>query len=146
LGSRTLDGAIVDVIEPVWLRPEFIRRIHDHYLVLFGGLRGVRDADGVDACAARALWKFKFSHASLAECAAAYAYAFATGHPFRDGNKRTAFFSAVAFVLMNDCAFDLESDEAGRDTILEVAAARMTEDALAAWFGARISPRPRRAR
>ena len=81
--------------------------------------------------------------ATLAECAAAYAFAFATSHAFHDGNKRAAYFTAVSFLDVNGCDLVVESDEVARDVIIAVATREMSEEALAAWISARLKPRRR---
>ena len=43
----------------------------------------------------------EFFHAFPFEMAAAYAYHIAQNHPFVDGNKRTAFSSALTFLEFN---------------------------------------------
>ncbi len=124
------------------MRPEFILRIHDLYLGRYGGFPGIRDQGVLHASAWRARWKWRYEGATIAECAAAYAYAFATAHAFHDGNKRTAFYAAVAFLVLNGYELVLETDGAGRDAILDVAMRRWDEAALARWFEKRVRQRP----
>jgi len=81
------------------------------------------------------------AHCSLAECAAAYTFAFATAHAFHDGNKRTAFYVAIAFLAANDLELEEANAEACRDLILDAATRRIAEDDLTRWFEARIRPR-----
>ena len=115
--------------------------IHDLYLGLFGGFPGVRDENVFEACVARAQWKWRLGGAGIAECAAAYAYTFATAHAFNDGNKRTSFYSAVAFLLLNGYELEERDAEEARDVIVAVAMRRLDEVALATWFRDRIVER-----
>ena len=91
----------------------------------------------------RARWRFSIAGATPAQCAAAYAFALATSHAFHDGNKRTAYVAAVAFLDLN--GFDLVVEEAmeARDLMIGVAMRKTSEDDLAAWFATRMRSRRR---
>ena len=71
-------------------------------------------------------------YASLAELAAVYAHGLAKNHPFLDGNKRTAFIVAVAFLRVNGHPLTLGSEWAGH--IERLAAGELTREELAALF------------
>lgn len=60
---------------------------------------------------------------SLYELAALQAAAITEGHPFQDGNKRTALLSAVAFLDLNGLDLDLRNEDEIYDLITEIAAA-----------------------
>jgi len=88
-------------------------------------------------------WAHYKSVRSLYELAALYAAAIAEGHPFQDGNKRTAILSAVAFLDLNGLDLDLSNEDEIQDLITEIAAAeeRVSESResdlfqkLAAWI------------
>jgi death-on-curing protein len=59
---------------------------------------------------------------SLYELAALYAAAIAEGHPFQDGNKRTAVLSAVVFLDLNGLDLDLSNEDEIYDLITDIAA------------------------
>jgi death-on-curing protein len=120
-----------------------IREIHDRYLGEFGGFPGIRDAGALESAAWRARWRFSMTGGTLAECAAAYAFAFATSHAFHDGNKRTAFFVADAFLEWNGQEIEIENDDVARDVMIAVAIRSMPEEELATWFATRMRPRSR---
>ena len=60
---------------------------------------------------------------SLYELAALYAAAITEGHPFQDGNKRTALLSAVVFLDLNSLDLNLSNEDEIYDLITEIAAA-----------------------
>jgi death-on-curing protein len=66
---------------------------------------------------------------------ASYAFGLAKNHPFIDGNKRTAFLVAVAFLEINGKRFVASEADAAVRT-LALAAGEMTEAAFAAWIEA----------
>ena len=76
--------------------------------------------------------------ADLAELAAAYGHGLATGHPFRDGNKRIAFVTMAVFLELNGVEF--EADEAEVVTVmLGLAAGETTDEQLASWVRTRTA-------
>ena len=77
--------------------------------------------------------------AALFTLAAAYCFGLVKGHPFHDGNKRTAYLVALIFFELNgyECApgqIDIIN------TILAAADGSLGEDGLAEWF--RLNSRP----
>jgi death on curing protein len=120
--------------EPRWITYAQIVRIHDEQLAIFGGPAGLRDAGLLQSAIDRPRNKFSYGETSLAALAAAYAFGLAKNHPFVDGNKRTAFASVVVFLAKNDVDVDFPQPEAVQ-TILELAAGKLTEAELAAWIG-----------
>ena len=64
--------------------------------------------------------------------AAAYGFGIVTGHPYRDGNKRSGFLAMAIFLGLNGREIDTaEADVVA--TILAVADNRCSEEELAAW-------------
>lgn len=104
-----------------------------------GGLPGVRDENGLEAALARA--KQKWHHdpdADLATLAAAYAFGLAKAHGFNDGNKRTAFLTAMIFLGLN--GKDLDATEAEVvQAMVALAAGSLSEPQLATWVRERLT-------
>ena len=67
------------------------------------------------------------------DLAAAYAIAVAQGHCFNDGNKRTAFRTMNAALVLNGIATEWDTKEVSR-IIIRVAQGLMDEGALAEWL------------
>ncbi|WP_052361898.1 type II toxin-antitoxin system death-on-curing family toxin [Geminisphaera colitermitum] len=54
---------------------------------------------------------FAYDKPTIFEVAAAYAYGIAKNHPFLDGNKRTAFITAIVFLEANGHPFTATTDD-----------------------------------
>lgn len=76
---------------------------------------------------------------SVEELAAAYAFGIAKAHAFVDGNKRTAFVTAVTFLRLNGLAF--RPDPARGVRMMEgLAAGETGEKDLADWIAQGTRP------
>ena len=120
--------------EPRWVPRLVVEAIHFDLTREHGGLPGLRDEDLLEASLARPRHQWAYRRkVDLPTLAAAYAFGLARNHPFRDGNKRVAFVTAVVFLELNGREF--EADEADVvTTMLDLAAGKKTEAALARWF------------
>lgn len=119
--------------EPRWLSRAAVDIMHQQQLDEHGGSFGIRDVNALESALARARNRFLYETADVATLAACYAYGIATSHPYADGNKRTAFVAAAAFLYVN--RIDLVRTEAEVvETFLLLAAGGLTEDQLADWF------------
>ena len=92
----------------------------------------------VDSALARPVNLAAYGDPDAASLAAAYAYGISMNHGFVDGNKRTAWVTARLFLADNGSRIAFDSADAIR-TMEGVAAGRIDEDELAAWFRARVS-------
>ena len=78
-----------------------------------------------------------YLHESLAAMAAAYLYHLVTGHPFQDGNKRTAVYAALVFLDINGCL--LRGDVAELKAVVELCAeGRMPKPEVIRFFEERV--------
>ncbi|MDE3156096.1 MAG: type II toxin-antitoxin system death-on-curing family toxin [Acidobacteriota bacterium] len=120
--------------EPVWLTRLVVDAIHHDQLREHGGLTGTRDETALESALARPQQKWHYADdADIPLLAAAYAFGLARNHPYRDGNKRTAFLALVTFLELN--GFDFDATDA--DVVAEfqmLAAGAESEEALAAWI------------
>ena len=111
--------------------------IHDRELAEHGGMDGLRDPGMVETALARPAHLARYGNPDAADLAAAYAYAITNNDGFLDGNKRTAWVTAR--VLLADNGRCLEFDPADAIRTMEgVAAGRIGEAELAAWFRSRV--------
>lgn len=123
---------------PRWVPRLVLDTAHTEQLREHGGLLGIRDENALEAALARPQQKWHYDpDADFASLAAAYAYGIARAHPYNDGNKRTAFLSAVIFLGINDKEFDATEVEVV-ETMLALADGSLSEDALAKWIRDRI--------
>lgn len=123
--------------EPSWLSRESIFAIHSTSVARFGGGDGLRDEAALEASLNRPLQHFSYKKPapSVFELAAAYCSGIVQSHPFIDGNKRTGFIAAYAFLKIN--GYQLEADEADAALrILALADSRLSDEELAAWLEA----------
>lgn len=72
---------------------------------------------------------------SLLDKAAATLHSLAYRHPFVDGNKRTALVLTRLFLALNGAAFTA-SAASKYETMVQLAAGDLSEDAFAAWVRA----------
>jgi len=97
--------------------PRYVTRrlalaVHHDLIETFGGGRGLRDPGRLEAAieAPRAAFGDKELYPDLADKAAAYLMSLSRGHPFVDGNKRTAFAVADVFLRLNGRRLALDDD------------------------------------
>ncbi len=89
----------------VWVPIAAVTVIHDRQIARHGGASGLIDRALLEMGCAWAMNLAAYADASLAEVAAAYAFGIAKAHAFVDGNKRTAFVTAVTFLCLNGFTF-----------------------------------------
>src|SRR5262245_5588225 len=99
---------------PVWLRKDLILKIHAEQLALHGGLDGFLDGGEARLESAIARPETMLGYlpdTTLTELAASFAVAVAKGHPFVDGNKRTACVASLLFLRFNGLEIAASDDE-----------------------------------
>ncbi len=112
--------------------------VHLDQLREHGGLPGVREDSTLEAALARAQQRWHYEPRSdLATLAAACGWGLVTSHPYRDGNKRTAFLAMAIFLGLN--GFEIEAaQEEVVTTMFAAAAGQLTETQLAEWVRAHL--------
>ena len=89
-------------LEPRWVPRVVVEAVQLDQVREHGGLIGLRDEDALEGALARARQRWSYDPASdLPRLAAAYTFGICSGHPFRDGNKRISFLTAVIFLGLN---------------------------------------------
>jgi death-on-curing protein len=121
------------VKEPLWLSKAFILAVHDRLLADYGGRPGVRDEGLLDSALGKPQNLFGYGKPSLFELAASYAFGIIKNHPFIDGNKRTGFVAAAAFLDSNGFELTATEVEATLKT-LGLAAGEVSEAQYGAWL------------
>lgn len=121
--------------EPVWLDRVDCLAIHEVLLEQHGGLAGVRDEGMLESALGKPRNLFVYAKPLLADLAAAYAAGIILNHPFLDGNKRTGFMAAAAFLELNGQEFSATEVDAVIQT-LALAAGELDEVGYAAWLKA----------
>ncbi len=96
----------------VWISKQVAIRVHDEQLQRYGGDDGFLDEGRLEAALGRAATAYGYmSDCSLEDLAALMAIAIAKGHPFVDGNKRTACALALMFLQFNGIEINAMNDE-----------------------------------
>ncbi|WP_424978212.1 type II toxin-antitoxin system death-on-curing family toxin [Leisingera sp. S232] len=108
---------------------------HDRQIARHGGAAGMRDKALLGMGCARAMNLAASSDADVAEVAAAYAFGIAKAHAFVDGNKRTAFVTAVTFLRLNGFQFRPDPVEGVR-MMEDLATGDVDEAVFAEWLKA----------
>lgn len=116
-----------------WISRRAVEAIHNEQLAQHGGMVGLRDEGLLESALSRPQNLFNYEQASLAQCAAAYAFGIIRNHPFNDGNKRTGFVVAVTFLLLNGCYITASEVEVF-EIITRLAGGAITEKELVEWF------------
>lgn len=124
--------------EPHWLGLESILALHELVVADYGGDASIRDAGRLQSALARPKQLFSYGEPTLARLAAAYAAGIVQGHPFTDGNKRTGFMAAAAFLELNGQAFQATEVEVVVKT-LGLAASEISEADYAQWLAKSVS-------
>lgn len=119
--------------EPIWMNLKDALAIHEKMLALYGGSAGIRDKGMLDSALSRPRNLFSYGSPSLFDLAAAYAFGIVKNHPFVDGNKRTCFVLAIAFLEINGYLFQATQADAVVQT-LALAASALTESQFAHWL------------
>ncbi len=119
--------------EPAWVLDSVVEALHEAQLDEHGGAPGLRDAGLLASALARPCNRYAFGEGDLFGLAAAYAFGIARNHPFIDGNKRTAFLTALVFLRINGFAFTAAEPDAVAK-VLALAAGEMEEARFADWL------------
>lgn len=127
---------------PTWVARVVVEAFHYMQLDEHGGSHGMRDVNALESALARPKNKHAYDdNVDLADLAASYAYAILKSHPFVDGNKRTAFVTAVTFLDLNGYNVGF-TDKEVIDTMLNMASSMLSEEQLADWFRASMRRHP----
>ncbi len=117
-----------------WIELAAVLALHEDALADFGGLPGIRDEGALRSALARPVNLAAYEgETDLFRLAASYAFGVAKNHAFSDGNKRTAYAVAGAFLSLNG----IEIRASGKDeenAVVAVAEGQMSEKAFAEFL------------
>lgn len=112
-----------------------VEALHVDALADFGGGDdGLRDRAQLESAVRnpRQTCAFEPLYPTIATMAAAYLELIALGHPFVDGNKRTAVYAAGTFLEMN--GYQVTLGEGWEQRILDVVTHKATREDLVGWL------------
>ncbi len=121
--------------EPLWLSKSLILAVHDRLLADYGGSSGLRDEGLLESALGKPVNLFAYGKPTLFALAASYAVGIVKNHPFVDGNKRTGFVAAAAFLDSNGIELVASEADATLKT-LGLAAGEISEEEHAYWLKA----------
>ena len=124
---------------PIWVPLAAVIVIHDRQIARHGGAPGLRDKALLEMGCARALNLAAYSDAKLSDIAAAYAFGIAKAHAFVDGNKRTAFVTALTFLRLNGYSF-LPNPVEGVRMMEDLASDQVSEKQFSQWLDQGLHP------
>jgi death-on-curing protein len=123
-----------------YVRADVLRNVHGRLLERYGGVAGVRDANGLESAMARPEnLAFYEGVTSLGALGGAMVWAILRNHPFADGNKRSAFAALMIFLEINGHRITCSEVEETA-MILRAAASEISEDELKDWVERNIAP------
>ena len=118
-----------------YLTADQVIAFYNTLLSSFGGLAGIRDKNLL--CSAIEAPKVSFGgqemYPSIYEKSAAYLYHLARNHPFNDGNKRTAYVAALAFLKVNKASLRFSVKDL-EQVVIDVANGKIGKEQLAHFF------------
>jgi death-on-curing protein len=119
------------------LKLEHLLELHVLVLQETGGGEGLRDLGRLEAALAAQQQEVfgEILYKTLYEKAAAMMRSIIGGHPFVDGNKRTATLACLTFLKLNDCACTATQKEL-EDFAVAVAVEHLEIPVIAAWLKA----------
>lgn len=123
--------------EPIWIRTDVVLAIHKRQIAEHGGTDGINNLGLLESALARPKNLLAYAETQLDLCslAAAYGYGIAKNHAFRDGNKRVAYVTCMAFLKLNGRSLDVSLEEK-YSTFLKLASGKVSEEELADWLRA----------
>ena len=118
---------------PKWVPFPAVIAIHDRQIARHGGAPGMRDRALLEGALNRPVNRFEYGETDLHVLAANYGFGIAKAHAFVDGNKRTAFVTAVTFLGLNGVGFRAEPGDVVR-TMENLAASLVSEEEFGEWL------------
>jgi death on curing protein len=115
------------VSEPDWLPIEVVIRINEDSVTETGEPFFLRDRSLLESALARPLNHYIYGEEDVFNLATTLIFGIARNHPFAQGNKRTAFLSAVLFLEQNGYIFSCANNEILGKAIEFVIDDRLTE-------------------
>lgn len=124
-----------------WLIPEAVSQFHREQLDEHGGGEGIRDPGRLEAALSQPQMIASYEEdADVSRLAASYAHGIAKGHPYVDGNKRTAWVAARTFLFINGYLLRVSQEEK-YDRMYALAAGTLSENDFANWLRAHTAPK-----
>jgi death-on-curing protein len=124
----------------IYLTTDQLLELHEMALAE-GGLAGVRSHHALSSAVAQVEQTVfgEDAYPTIADKAAAYAFFITAGHPFNDGNKRTAVLAMDLFLDLNGHELQ-QSDEEIEEMFVSLAAGTTDQNEFFAWVTKYVKP------
>ena len=128
--------------EPSWIPIEAVVAYNKEEVEKSGEPYELRDRVALQRALAHPwnVWVY-FMDRDIAVLAARLYTSLASAHGFAEGNKRTAFRAAVAFVEANGYSFDMPQQPAAIDRLLGYFDGKLGQSGVVEWFRFWMTPR-----
>lgn len=120
--------------EPVWLTVADVVAFNEAVVADTGEPHFLREPGLLESALNRAPQLFHYGDPTIFDLAAAYVGGIDRAQAFLNGNKRTAFVAAVAFLELNGFDFVAPDSAKTAQVFLDFAARNLSESDLAAWL------------
>jgi len=129
--------------EPNWLTVETVVEFNREIVAAGGEPHELRDLAALEAAIRHAwnVWVY-FMDRDFAVLAARHFTSIAAARAFTDGNKRTAYRAALAFLDANGLVIALGDNRRPVDQLLEFFSGRLSNRGVVEWFRLWMEPKP----
>ena len=111
-----------------WISRVEIEALHQGVIEVGGGSHGLRDAALLESALGRPQNQHAYGETDIFQLAASYAEAISRNHPFVDGNKRTAFITAINFLEINGYALRKAEGQEHADMMVELGQGKINRE------------------
>ncbi len=118
-----------------WVELETVIKIHNRVIESTGGSYGLRDKKFLESALHSPLATFDGQdlYPDIVRKVAILLLKITNNHPFVDGNKRTAFVTALTILASNGYEFNCSQEEIVR-FMLEVAKSKISDEQIYQWL------------
>jgi len=112
-----------------------VLQLHENSIRDYGGSLGIRDMNLLESATARPFQTFAGTelYPTVFEKAAALIESIVKNHPFIDGNKRTGFLAAFAFLLRNNLEISADNSTA-YNFVINIASSKISFEEIVEWL------------
>jgi death-on-curing protein len=121
--------------EPLWIATETVISFNAEEVAKTGEPHEVQDRVALQRALAHPwnVWVY-FMDRDIAVLAARLYTSLANAHAFAEGNKRTAFRAAIAFIETNGCSFDMPQQPHAIERLLFYFDGKLGQAGVVEWF------------
>ncbi|MCC6476084.1 type II toxin-antitoxin system death-on-curing family toxin [bacterium] len=119
---------------PNWIERRDALAIHDMMIAAHGGSGGLRDPGLLESALDGPKNHFAYGETDMFVLAANYVKGICLNHPFVDGNKRTAFATAIVFLDLNGIWVSADNEVAA-NMVVGLIQKSETVETFAQWLG-----------